>query len=81
MNKRRISNCLSSSSFERGNNLNMTEIKRFLAEKGLEADVVFSGRLCEDMCSRGPIVCIDDRVYEEVTLSLLHKILEEEFKC
>ena len=42
---------------------------------------MFSGRLCEDMCSRGPIVCIDDRVYEEVTLSLLHKILEEEFKC
>ncbi len=81
MNKRRISICLGSSCFARGNNVNLTEIKRFLAEKGLEADVVFSGRLCEDMCSRGPIVCIDDRVYEEVTLSLLHKILEEEFKC
>ena len=68
MGKRRISICLGSSCFARGNNANI-------------AEVTFTGQLCENMCNRGPIICIDDQVYEEVNLSLLHKILEEEFKC
>ncbi len=33
------------------------------------------------MCNKGPVIRIDDQVYEEVNLSLLHKILEEEFAC
>ena len=60
-----------------------TQIKtqHIYADRGLEAEVTFTGQLCENMCNRGPIICIDDQVYEEVNLSLLHKILEEEFKC
>ncbi|HIW97396.1 MAG TPA: (2Fe-2S) ferredoxin domain-containing protein [Candidatus Tidjanibacter gallistercoris] len=81
MGKRRISICLGSSCFARGNNANIAVVKRFLAENGLQAEVTFTGQLCENMCSRGPVICIDDQVYEEVNLSLLHKILEEEFKC
>ena len=81
MGKRRISICLGSSCFARGNNVNMTVIKKFLEYHGLDADVTFTGQLCENMCSKGPIVCIDDHIYEEVNLSLLYKILEEEFKC
>ena len=52
-----------------------------MSDRGLEAEVTFTGRLCEDMCNRGPVIVIDDRVYEEVNLSRLHKILQEEFKC
>ena len=81
MGKRRISICLGSSCFARGNNANIAVVKQFLADRGLEAEVTFMGQLCENMCNRGPIICIDDQVYEEVNLSLLHKILEEEFKC
>jgi len=81
MGKRRISICLGSSCFARGNNANIAVVKQFLADRGLEAEVTFTGQLCENMCNRGPIICIDDQVYEEVNLSLLHKILEEEFKC
>ena len=77
MGKRRISICLGSSCFARGNNANIAVVKQFLADRGLEAEVTFTGQLC----NRGPIICIDDQVYEEVNLSLLHKILEEEFKC
>ena len=29
----------------------------------------------------GPIIRIDDKVYEEVNLSRLYKILQEEFPC
>lgn len=81
MAKRRISICLGSSCFARGNNLNIEVVKQFLKENNLEAEITFSGRLCENMCSRGPVVCIDDLIYENVNRSLLSKILEEEFKC
>lgn len=77
----RIKICLGSSCFSRGNNVNVEVVKQFLRERGLEADVTFSGRLCEDMCGRGPVIVIDDKVYEEVNLSRLHKILQEEFQC
>jgi len=81
MANHRIKICLGSSCFSRGNNMNVEAIKRYLKENGLEAEVSFSGRLCEDACSRGPVICIDDRVYEEVNLSRLYKILKEEFEC
>lgn len=81
MGKRRISICLGSSCFARGNNANIAVVKKFLKDNGLDAEVTFTGRLCENMCSKGPIICIDDQIYEEVNLSLLYKILEEEFKC
>lgn len=80
MAKRTIRICLGSSCFTRGNNANVDVVKRFLKEHDLEVDVTFSGRLCEDMCSRGPILMVDDRIYEEVNLSKLHKILQEEFQ-
>lgn len=73
--------CLGSSCFSRGNNVNVEVIKKFLSDKGLEAEVSFSGQLCEDMCGRGPVVMINGKVYEEVNLSKLHKILQEEFRC
>ena len=81
MEKRRISICLGSSCFARGNNANWAVVKEFLAERGLDAEVTFTGQLCENMCNKGPVIRIDDQVYEEVNLSLLHKILEEEFAC
>ena len=81
MQKHHIKICLGSSCFSRGNNSNVEVVKKYLRDHGLEANVTFSGRLCEDMCSRGPVIVIDDKVYEEVNLSRLHKILQEEFQC
>ena len=81
MAKHSIQICLGSSCFSRGNNSNVAVIKKYLEDKGLEADISFSGRLCEEMCSRGPVVSIDGRVYEEVNVSRLYKILQEEFEC
>lgn len=81
MLKRHIKICLGSSCFSRGNNANVEVVKKYLNDNGLEAEVTFSGRLCEEICSRGPVVVIDDKLYEEVSLSRLHKILKEEFKC
>lgn len=79
--KRTIRICLGSSCFSRGNKANLEAVKEYLAEKGISADVSFSGILCEDMCDRGPIISIDDKIYEGVNLSRLLKILQEEFPC
>lgn len=81
MQKRTIKICLGSSCFSRGNSANVKVIKQFIQDNSLDAQLTFTGRLCENMCSRGPVIVIDDKVYESVNLSRLCKILKEEFKC
>ncbi len=73
--------CLGSSCFSRGNNANLEVIKQYLQDNKLEAAVAFSGHLCEEKCSRGPVVSINGHVYEEVNKSRLYKILQEELPC
>lgn len=82
MSKRQIRICLGSSCFSRGNNTNLganqeiSEMKITWRQRSISA-----GHLCEELCSKGPIIRIDDKVYEEVNLSRLYKILQEEFPC
>ena len=81
MKKRSINICLGSSCFSRGNKTNLEVIKTFLAENKLDASLEVSGHLCKDKCDRGPVIIIDETEYEAVTLSGLHRILQEEFIC
>lgn len=81
MKKRQIKACLGSSCFSRGNKANVEAIKKYLKDNNLEADIYFSGHLCEENCRRGPVISIDEHLYEEVTISRLYKILQEEFPC
>ena len=76
---RQIKICLGSSCYSRGNNVQLEVIKKYIAENHLEAEISFSGHLCEELCSSGPILRIDEKVYKEVNLSGLYKILQEEF--
>ena len=76
---RQIKICLGSSCYSRGNNVHLEVIKKYIAENHLEAEISFSGHLCEELCSSGPILRIDEKVYKEVNLSGLYKILQEEF--
>ena len=59
MSKRQIRICLGSSCFSRGNNTNLGAIKKYLSENNLEAEIDFCGHLCEELCSKGPIIRID----------------------
>lgn len=70
--------CLGSSCFSRGNNIHVEIIRQFIAENHLEAEIKFSGHLCEELCNDGPILRINNNVYKEVTRSSLYRILEEE---
>lgn len=77
---RQIRICLGSSCYSRGNNVHLDIIKKYITANNLDAEISFCGHLCEDMCSDGPILRIDDKIYKEVNLSGLYKILQEEFK-
>lgn len=76
---RQITICLGSSCYSRGNNTHLEVIRKYIAENHLEAEITFSGHLCEELCSEGPILRIGDTVYKEVNLSGLYRILQEEF--
>ena len=76
---RQIRICLGSSCYSRGDNIHLEVIRKYIAENQLEAEISFSGHLCEELCNSGPILRIDDKIYKEVTLSGLYRILQEEF--
>ncbi|PZX10150.1 thioredoxin-like protein [Breznakibacter xylanolyticus] len=62
-----ITICLGSSCYTRGNRETLEVIRHFIAAHQLQAKVFFHGDLCTGRCSQGPILRINDRVYEWVT--------------
>ena len=78
----KITICMGSSCFARGNEKNVTLCEEFLAERGLadEVDVELAASLCTGNCAQGPVVIVDDKVYTHVDRGLMRDILEETFK-
>lgn len=76
--------CLGSSCHSRGNAENLKFIQNFLKERKIDSNIDFRGHLCNEMCKRGPVIEIDEHVYEGVTQSNLPIILSNHFdkaKC
>jgi len=71
--------CLGSSCYSRGNAENLNTIKAFLVTHNIESKIDFRGHLCNEMCNKGPVVEIDDHVFEGVTQSNLPTILSNHF--
>ena len=62
----RITLCMGSSCFLRGNNRNIEVIQDFIASHHLAQRVELAGHLCEEHCKAGPHVTINDKMYHEV---------------
>lgn len=75
----KITICLGSSCFSRGNKEILEIVKGYLKERNLEHNVFFSGELCTGMCAEGPILKIDEKVYKQVNSETVYEILEEIF--
>jgi NADH:ubiquinone oxidoreductase subunit E len=77
--KHRITLCMGSSCFSRGNAVNVETIEGFLRRGGIDASVDgradLVGTLCEGHCKEGPIVVIDGIVHKHVTASTLPDLL------
>ena len=57
----RVSVCLGSSCFARGNGALLPELQDQIGRRGLTEAVELRGHLCSDACSSGPWVRIGDR--------------------
>lgn len=71
--------CLGSSCFSRGNKKTVHAISEFLKSHSLEDKVYFHGAHCFDHCEKGPVMKIDNEIYEHVTQEKVVAILEEYF--
>ena len=69
--------CMGSACFAKGNQENLEYIKEFIEENGLDAEIKIIGSLCENKCSVGPRIYIDDVEHVQVTRAELIGLLEE----
>lgn len=67
---------MGSACFAKGNLDNLEYIKEYIKENGLEADISIVGALCENKCSEGPRIIINDKEYINVTQEQIFEVLE-----
>jgi NADH:ubiquinone oxidoreductase subunit E len=77
--KTKITICMGSSCFARGNKENLALIEKFIAMHLLENEVELVGSLCEGKCSQGPNIIIDKRVYSNIDEAALIDALNRTF--
>lgn len=70
-----ITVCLGSSCFSRGNRDVLEIIKSFIKQHHLENEVFFHGDLCTGHCENGPILKIDNQLFENVSIENIDEIL------
>lgn len=75
----KITVCMGSACFTRGNNQNLDHIENLIKENKLNAKLELSGARCENKCAIGPNIIIEDKAYNNVHKSDLDKILSEFF--
>lgn len=70
--------CLGSSCFARGNRKTVTFIQEYIKENRLEKLIRFSGNHCFGKCNKGPVLKINDKIYEGVDEKAAISIIEKE---
>ena len=73
----RVTICMGSSCFARGNEENLRVLEDFVARHGLDAEIEPAGSRCEGLCARGPNLAIDDTMHHEVDPGTLVDLLRE----
>jgi NADH:ubiquinone oxidoreductase subunit E len=68
---------MGSACFAKGNQENLEYIKEFIEENGLDAKIKIIGSLCENKCSVGPRIYIDDVEHIQVSRTELINLLED----
>lgn len=75
-----ITICLGSSCFARGNKQSVRIISDYLKEHNLEDKVLFHGEHCMGKCEKGPIIKVNDKIYENIMPDDLNDFLNKIFK-
>lgn len=74
-----ITICLGSSCFSRGNKQTLHSIKNYLEKNHLTENVFFHGAHCYGNCDKGPVMKVDDQIFEHVSEPRAVAILDEYF--
>lgn len=69
--------CMGSSCFARGNDVNLEYIEKFIKDNNLDAKLELFGARCENLCSEGPSIVINQKRYTQMNPEKLKPILEE----
>lgn len=81
MSRPKITICMGSSCFARGNEKNVAFCEEFLSARGLrdDIDVELGASLCTGNCAQGPVVIVDGKTYTNVDRGVMKDILERTF--
>jgi len=74
--KHKITVCMGSSCFARGNEKNIRLIQEFLREHNLSDSVALFGARCSGDCSGSPHISIDDVRYDQLDKTMLLALLQ-----
>ena len=74
----KITVCMGSSCFARGNMENLEYIEKYIKENNLDAEIELAGSRCEGNCAKGPNIIINGTEYNNVTLNKLEELLKNE---
>lgn len=77
--KTEIAICLGSACFARGNNRTRKVIEDYIRNNGLWDKVIFRGGRCFNHCQQGPVMKIDEKIYDKITELNVTEILDEVF--
>ncbi len=80
MNKTEITICLGSSCFARGNKKTVQVIDSYIREHNLTDKVYFHGGHCFGYCEHGPIIKINDKMFQNVDHIKIIEILARELE-
>jgi len=62
----KVTICLGSSCFARGNKKTVMEIQEFIKSNKLGDKILFKGHHCFSDCNKGPVIEIDGELYEGI---------------
>jgi NADH:ubiquinone oxidoreductase subunit E len=78
MNK--ITICMGSSCFARGNGEHLELIEEYLERNKLQAKIELAGSRCRNDCADGPMIDINGKTYRKLDQGMLLDLLEYHFK-
>ncbi len=64
--KLKVEICMGSSCFSRGNKLILPILQTMVNNNEVNAELVLTGSLCSENCSKGPVLFVNDKMYDRV---------------
>ena len=80
VNKIELNICLGSSCFARGNKKIVHDIQSYIEVNQLQDKVILKGGHCFGHCAKGPVIKLNDEIYENVSYSDVINILNKELE-